>query len=792
MTFSTSTLARRWSFQLWVNDDPAARSRRSSDIAAVVLSSVGLAILSLAAVPPSSVEHAITNVIEALPANLNGFWKLLLGILVRASALLAVAALVRKRWAVLRDLMVGLGVAAVATLFIGRLVAGAWTLVWSADVVEQWVPWLQLIVPVTIFLVAGPHLTRPARRMGRWLMTLGWLGATLALLVTPSMGAASMLVAFGSAATVALIFGTPKGRPDLETVRQALLDLGVSVDTIGIADRETEGVFVLDAVTTDGAEIEVKVYGRDAYDTQVVATVWRTVWFRRPGAPVAPGRTRQVEHEALLTMFAAQTGALTQRVVTAGEAANGDALLVLTRSGATLADEDWNRDLVAQLFSLTNGLHQARIVHGQVDRGHLFVSEGQIGLSDFRGARLTSGDPWPVQVDRAQALATAMLAVGPDTAIELATAEFGAEALTESLPFLQGDALGPEIRRGLKAAGLDLDSVRQQVAEAIGAETPELVKLRRITLGSILKAVLPVLAFLALASIFTGLDLADLAETLAGASWWFIAVGLIVAQLPRLTQTLTVMGASPIAIPMGRLYLLQLAQSYIALTIPGGTARIALNVRFFQRHGLPAGTALVVGAIDGFTGFLSQIVLVLLVLSMTTISLDLDLDTATSSGLVTLLLVIIGIALVGMVVIALIPKLRHRAVEWLKGLWTDALDALKGLASPRRLALLFGGGVATELLFALSLGAFAVAVGYPVGLPELILIVVLVGVLAGVLPVPGGIGVVEAGVMFGLARAGMPEETAFAVAILYRTATYYLPPVWGAFAFRHLEKDGHL
>jgi uncharacterized protein (TIRG00374 family) len=69
---------------------------------------------------------------------------------------------------------------------------------------------------------------------------------------------------------------------------------------------------------------------------------------------------------------------------------------------------------------------------------------------------------------------------------------------------------------------------------------------------------------------------------------------------------------------------------------------------------------------------------------------------------------------------------------------------------------------------------------------------IIVSLAAGVLPIPGGIGVVEGGIIFGLTRTGVPEEAAFAIAILYRAATFYLPPIWGAFAFRSLQKDGHI
>ena len=96
------------------------------------------------------------------------------------------------------------------------------------------------------------------------------------------------------------------------------------------------------------------------------------------------------------------------------------------------------------------------------------------------------------------------------------------------------------------------------------------------------------------------------------------------------------------------------------------------------------------------------------------------------------------------------------------------------------------------MLFAAALGAFVAALGYPVSLTELILINVSVSLLAGVLPIPGGIGVVEGGLTFGLVRAGVPEDTAFAAVIMYRLATFYLPPIWGFFALGWLERNKHL
>ena len=101
---------------------------------------------------------------------------------------------------------------------------------------------------------------------------------------------------------------------------------------------------------------------------------------------------------------------------------------------------------------------------------------------------------------------------------------------------------------------------------------------------------------------------------------------------------------------------------------------------------------------------------------------------------------------------------------------------------------MIGANVASEVILAFTLQTFARALGYNVGFAEVLLITVSVRVLAGIVPIPGGIGVAEGGLAFGLVRAGLPDEVAFAVVVLYRLATFYLPPVWGFFSLRWLER----
>jgi len=119
-------------------------------------------------------------------------------------------------------------------------------------------------------------------------------------------------------------------------------------------------------------------------------------------------------------------------------------------------------------------------------------------------------------------------------------------------------------------------------------------------------------------------------------------------------------------------------------------------------------------------------------------------------------------------------------------------EGLAVLKNPRNGALLLGGNLLVQLLYALSLGAFAEATGNPVGLFDLLLIINLVGTFASLIPVPNGMGVMEAGLTAGLVAAGVPEPAALAAALSYRVFSSYLPPVWGFFSMRWLQQHEYL
>jgi uncharacterized membrane protein YbhN (UPF0104 family) len=775
-------------------DEP--RARRATDVILLVGAVLALGAISLAAFPPPGFARAVVRFLASFPDFLDGAWQVLADLLVILAVVLVVAALVRRRGSIARDLLVAAVVAAIGWLLVGRVVEGSWPAVWDglrAAEPPPWYPSPRIAVPAAVVITASPHVTLPMRRLGRWLLALAVFAVALLGAATLLGAVAGVLVAAITAAAVHLVFGSSGGRPGLELVRSALAELGVPTATLGVADRQQAGLFVVHATDAHGDPLVVKVYGRDAHDAALLSTLWRTVWYREPGSPLRLGRLQQVEHEAFLTLFARQAGVRTDTVVTAGATADDDALLVLRRSGDLLADVAGAVDhtaVVGAIWSLVDRMNDHGIAHGQLDDGHLLVNGGELGVVDFRGATVAASETQR-RTDEVQAFVTTLALVGEDGALAGARQALGGDGLAAMLPYLQLPALTPRQRRQVRDLDLDVDQLRAHAAEAAGAEPPPLQQLRRISLGAIVRVVLPAVAIVALLSGLAGLDFDELMTQLRDATWSLVVVGIVVAQLARVAQATSTLGASPVPLPLGPVYALQLAVSYVNIAIPTAAARIAVNIRFFQRHGVPAGSALAAGGLDGFSGFIVQAIILLALLLLTPASLDLDLGAAVDSA-GQLLLVAVVVAAVAIATVAAVGRWRRFVTGWARRLGGEALVAVRGLRSPRRIGLLFGGNLATELLFAAALATFTRALGASVGLDEALLVNISVALLAGLLPIPGGIGVAEGGLTFGLVQAGVPEEIAFAAVLLYRLWTFYLPPIWGYFALRWLERNEHL
>jgi uncharacterized membrane protein YbhN (UPF0104 family) len=781
--------------RLYSSEADRRRFRRATDVLVLVPALVGLAVLA-AAYPPGRSERALAAFLDALPAWTASVASLLYDLLVVGAALAVATTLIARRGFVLFQAVASFAVAVLIALVAARAALGHWpevAHVFDTGSRAPFFPDVRLAAAAVLVLAIGPHLVQPLQSAGRWLLALGFAGALVSNGTTPAGNLAALLIAAAAAAAVRLAFGTSAGLPEPADVAASLSELRVSAELLPDDTRWAAGVVSFRAVDAEGRQLLVKVHGRDAYDNRLLEKLWRTVWYRDGGPSLRLSRGQAIEHEAFATLLAHGHGVPTYEVLRAGTASRGDAVLVLRGDARTLGSaspRDATRSVVAGAWRALDWLHRANIAHRHIDGDTVAELGSGVGFVDFSASTATpTADQ--LATDRAQLLVTTATLIGVDRALEVAAGSLGRSGVASLLPYLQPAALERPLRQATADAGIDVDELRRAAASLVGEDEPSLVQLRRVTWRALAQVALLLLAAFAVLSFGTSLDYEQFADGLAGASWALIALGAVVAQLPRVTQATSTLGAVPVELPFGPVYALQLAMGYLNLALPSIAARLAVSIRFFQRQGVPPGTAVTSGAIDSLVSTCVQVLLLGALLVFSEASLDLHLEAPSRRTIA--VAVVVALLLIGALATAvLVGRIRRAAVGQVRKRWPEIRAAFRALRSSHKVALLLFGSIATELLFALALGVFAAALGTRVGLIDLLVINVGVSLFSTLIPVPGGIGVTELGLTVGLTAAGMSEEAALAAVLLYRISVFYLPPAWGFFAMRWLQRRRYL
>lgn len=779
--------------RLYSSPPGAPRFRRPTDVLLLVVSLVGLLVLGVAGRgTPAGFEAALVSLFETFPDAFEPLWAILFDLLLIWPVLLLVLCVARRRWHVALVLVLAALGAILGALALARAVTGSWPAVGpalsSTDEGPAF-PAVRLALSMAVGVAASPHLARPFRRLGRWVEALGALAAFALVVATPWGVAAAAALGIAVGAGLHLLFGSPGGTPTADQVGRALADLGVDAVLDEPAELSAGGVSALRATDDRGEPLLVKVFGRDAWDAQLIATAWRFLWYRDQGPTLTLSRLQQVEREAFLLLLAERRGAPVTPVLAAGTSSRGDVLLAVEAPGVALAElDDLDDHLVAALWDALSRLHAAGVAHGRVEPGSVLVDVEGPHFADFGAAEVVA-DPEPLLIDRAQLLATTASVVGAERAVRAAGAALGPEGLAEITSYLQPAALTRPLRRALDNAHVDLDDLRTEAARAVGEELPELQQLRRLSWGRVLTGALLLVAAWMLVSNLTDIGIDNIVEAVQDASMPILVTALLLGQVPRVANAFSLLAAAPAPIPLGRVSALQFAITFVNLAMPSTAARVAVNIRFFQRAGLTPSAALTSGAIDSVSGFIVQILLLVGIplLGLGTLRLDVTSELDTSS-IATMVLVIVVVVVVALAVVLLVPALRRRVLD----LARELLGHVRAIGSPARIVQLVGANLTAELLFSLTMYTVLLAYGQHVSYADVVLINVGVALFAGLMPVPGGIGVTEAALTAGFVAIGVPDAIAFAAAISYRMCTFYLPPIWGFVAFRWLQRRRYL
>jgi len=765
--------------------------RRPVDVVRMIVGAVLAALVGLWAQTRTSLNGDLLRVITNLPDALDGLarvlyalgsiWMvlaltavLLLGRLWRVALPVAVAGTVA--WGLSEALRDALGSQSLKGLDINQRLADGPAF-----------PATHVAVSVAVALVAAPYLVRPLRR----LLLIPLIGVALASMYLGTAFLADVIGGYfiGSAIAAATLvaFGSPAGRPSPEEVREALAELGFEVADVKTSARSVARATAMEATLTSGERMHAVVFGRDQRDSRAAARVWHSIMYRDPAAPVFGSRIQQVEHIAYALMLAERAQVSASTLVKTGVAGPDAAILVTHEPTGTPLDElekcHLTDQVLASSWAALERLHRVAISHGHLDAHHILLgSDSSIAFAGFTAADVGGVREWRDRDVVSVLVATAAL-VGNERAIAAAIAALGKERMAEVVPAVQPVVVPDGPVKHQKHFSKTIKELRGELATATDAEDAAPIKIRRLSWTNV-----GMMVGLAVAISITVFSLKDInfssvADEFQNATWAWAFVAAVMYPIVPAAWALALMGAVNTDLALGPTTLVQLACTFLNLVTPSGVGGTALQLDYLHKQGVPiapAGSAMVLSTSVGYG---LQIGLLFIAATLTSTALDVNVSAGTAT------LWIIALVAAGTGIVMAIPKLRGKVVPQVK---RSASDIWAVLRDPHKACQLVGGDLLGNLIYPAILGVCLLAFGQHLGFAELVTVQIGAGLLGNMAPVPGGVGVTEAALTAGLTSFGIASAPALASVLLFRGITFLLPPIFGWFTLRSLQRKGYV
>ena len=784
------------------------RRRLGSDVARLLGSLLLTMVIALPVGRHEDVQKSISNFLHPPPEGIA--WLITLVWILGTVGVIIVTILVTlllHRLEVLRDTAVGAGLALAACIGVQWLfgVTAGFSSDPSFTGVNLGYPIPMLATATAAALTIKPYLSRGLQRMLEVLVVLAVLTGLIHGAGLPFSLLASLVIGWGAAAAAHLVFGAPTGVPAVDDVIALLGDLGVAATELTPSPRPVWGCARFDGTSSDGTSFNVTVYGRDAAESQLWAKLGRTVFLRKDSGPFVLTRAQQLEHEGYLTLLAGSvvpTGTSTVVASGFGGAGNDAAIVTVPPAGVSLDEVLAGGGTISSaqaacLVAVVAKLHGAKITHGAIDQRSVFVDGDEAGLSGFDRAAAFADDD-ALSKDVASLLVTIAASGSTELAVSSVAAGMDEGALARALPFLQDVALPDPLTKGLRKSHDKslLKELRTAGATTAGVDLPELAPLHRVSATSLVLAIGTLIGGWALIEVL--LKVAGSFGTVKSASLPWVLVTALIGQVAYFGSAASTLGSITLSVPYVPLVILELSNTFSGLAL-GTPAVLAARVRFFQRHGMDTTVAVSSGVLVSTASWIVKGSLFLVSLPFALGSLHFASATAHKAGsgdkstiLVYVLIIVVAVGVLLAVVLA-VPRWRRLAADKIAPRAHEVVAHFKVLAGrPAKIVEIFGGQVVAQLVVALALGAALHAYHQSLPLPVLFVVLTMGSVLGGVSPVPGGMGVVEAGMILGLKAAGIPDAEAISAVFVQRLFTAYLPPIAGWFSLMWLRRNKYL
>ncbi len=787
--------ATKWFSALQLSDFwPRQRVRRPVDVSRFVLTSVALVVLLVVDLVATDWLRGLARAFPPITSGLlRGLLSLVnVGLSFGVAAVLlaiAVESLRFRRFAVTRAVLAALAavVLAVLVLWIVRTTAGR-DVSHLLDGPTRDAPGLPVVASVAAVVAADLSRSR-LRVLARLVIVFAIVSAAVSGSLTVPSAAIAVLVGGAVGTGSRVLLGVVPARPAAHRIQTEMQRAGwpvVRLETLS----DLPGRAKFRGQLVDGPPVAVTVVDHDRRGVPFAHRVWRVLRLRSSavGRPALSLRG-QMERQALSGALAQSAGVTAPRSLAMLAVGRALVLVESTLEEAPPAEDspDAERARFTGAAAALRRMHDVGLTHGTLTSDSVaVVADGEVGFRDLSTAQPASSE-LQRDLDLVALLVASSTRLGAGPAVAAVTEGYATPAAANRrlAALLQPVGLPGPTRKELKGTHL-LTELRSVLlgpdAEAAGVTPPRLERVRTRTLISVIggAAAAYILA--------TQLSKVSLATALHPEQPLWLIGAVVGSAITYVGAALAKRAFVPVALPLLRTVMVQVASSFVALVTPPAVGHVGINIRYLQRAGVavPVATASV---------GISELIVVVVTVVLLIVCAWLSGASGTQLSLLpssTVVIVLIAAAAVLGVIMA-IPPSRRFVQRQIQPLLKRTLPQLLELTSqPRRTIGAVAGAIVLNGGYVLALDASLRAYGQPVSLPVLVVVFLASSTIGSAVPTPGGVGAVEAALIAGLTAAGVPVAGALTGVLAFRAATFWIPAPIGWGVFVGLQRRGTL
>ena len=543
----------------------------------------------------------------------------------------------------------------------------------------------------------------------------------------------------------------------------------------------------------DGRCYDVVVLDSDRHLLGNINRLWNSLRIRGFQSSSTMSLRTATEHAALMYYSAANAGVSSPKLTAVSRAKNSSILVlehlpevapINSYQGRELTDE-----VLADLWRQLLKAHAAGITHRKITDSSLLISKNkdagqQCWITGWESGEIATSSLSKL-IDRVQLLTLMAIRVGSDRAVAAALKSLTVEQVISLGPLLQTVVLPAAVKNQLSKSKSVLSELREALLDLMPESVIEQANIKRFSAKSVFTLAATLVA---LYVVFTQLNAEQLSLMTEPRNLWYLALAFAIGLGTWLGGTLTLVAFSPAKLPFLKVFLVQVAASFLALVTPSGVGAAAFNLRVLNRHGVKTSIGVATVALIQVAQFLVTLLLLFIMFAFNG-------DDGALQSLPSDTLGLVALAVLGVVgILFTIPQTRgwilKKWVPTLRQIWPPLIEVL---GSPWRMTVGLLGNVLITLSFVFAFQVCLYAFGIEASLLEVSVVYLLGNTLGSMAPTPGGLGTIEAA-LIAAATTGLGASAASVTSavILFRLATYWARIPFGWLSMRYLQNRGDL